>query len=83
MVEKDLIVCEGSFFLDGFDDRFNKCCLLPAGTIQIPDVTADSIGMCRGSVRHQFALPFGGCGLVYDDADFLPILDTQHLLNGP
>ena len=50
--------------------------LLLARTIQITDMTTDGVGMRGGCARHQFALPFGGRGLVHNDADFLLGLDS-------
>ena len=60
----------------GLDHCVNECGLLLAGAVQISKMAADGISVCGGCARHQFALPFDGRGLMHDDADFLPSLDS-------
>ena len=62
--------------LGSADHCVNECGLLLAGAVQISQMTADGVSMCCGCARHQFALPFGSRGLMHDDADFLPGLDS-------
>ena len=60
----------------GLNHCIDERSLLLAGAVQISKVAADGISVCGGCARHQLTLPFRGCGLMHDDTDFLPSLDS-------
>ena len=74
--EKEFNLCERSLLLGGVDHCVDERSFLLAGAVQISQMAADCVSVCGGCARHQFALPFGGRGLMHDDADFLPSLDS-------
>ena len=73
---ENVVVRKRLLLSGGLNHCVDECSLLLAGAVQISKMAADGISVCGGCARHQFALPFGGRGLMHDDTDFLPSLDS-------
>lgn len=59
----------------GLDERVDERELLADWAVQISDAADHSVGMCGGRARQELALPFGGDGLIHDDADAFRSID--------
>ena len=73
---ENVVVRKRLLLSGGLNHCVDECSLLLARAVQISKMAADGVSVCSGCARYQFALPFSGCGLMHDDADFLPSLDS-------
>ena len=73
---ENVVVRKRLLLSGGLNHCVDECSLLLAGAVQISKMAADGVSVCGGCARHQFALPLRGCGLIHDDTDVLPSLDS-------
>ena len=73
---ENIVVSKRLLLSGGLNHSVDERSLLLAGAVQISKMAADGAEVCGGCARHQLALSFRGCGLMHDDTDFLPSLDS-------